>query len=41
MGSQLLETEGDPLFVIVKVKYYYIELLVKLNDLLGMVDPAP
>ena len=41
MRGKLLETESDPLLVIIKVEDDNIEFLVELYDLLGMVDPAP
>jgi len=41
MRGKLLETQGDPLLFIVEVEDNNIEFLIKLNDLLGMVDPAP
>ena len=41
MRRKLLETESDPLLVIIKVEDDDLELLVKLHDLFGMVDPAP
>src|SRR5690606_12149588 len=41
MRGKLLETQGNPLLVIIEVEDNDIEFLIKLNDLLGMVDPAP
>ena len=39
--GQLLETERDPLLVLVEIEYNDVDLLVELQYLVGVVDPAP
>ena len=41
MRSELLESEGDPLLLLVEIKNNDLDLLVKGNNLLRMVDSAP
>ena len=41
MGSELLETEGNALLLVVEVKDNNIDLLVELDNLLGIVNTAP
>ena len=41
MSCKLLETEGDPLLLLVEIKNNDLDLLVEGNNLLRMVDSAP
>ena len=41
MRSQLLQTESDALLLVVEVEDNDIDLLVELDNLLGIVDAAP
>ena len=38
---QLLKTQLDPRFVIIEIKDYHVQFLVKFNNLVGVVDTAP
>ena len=40
MSGELLETEGDPLLLLVEVKYNDFDLFVEGNDLFRVVDAA-
>ena len=41
VSAKLLETEGDPLLLLVEVENDNFDLLVELDDLLRVVDTAP